>query len=102
MSLSFRRLAVAISTVAVWLTSASPGLAQQDQNPTEATPTPPTTGRLFGVLPNAATVEANTPYGRVTTKQTFSFAVDDSFDKYVFPFVGAVAYLGVGQPRRRV
>lgn len=98
MSPSFRRLVAAISTSAVWLAATSPGLAQ-DQNPTEAAPTPPTTGRLFGVLPNTATVEANTPYGPVTTRQTFSFALDDSFDKFVFPFVGAVAYLGVGQPQ---
>jgi len=59
---------------------------------------PRNTGRLFGVLPNSSTIEANTPHVDVTTKQTFRFAVEQSFDKMVYPFVGVVALLGVGQP----
>jgi hypothetical protein len=54
--------------------------------------------RLFGVLPNTSTIEPQTPYARVTTRQSFAFATDDSFDKAVYPFVGVVAFLGVGQP----
>jgi len=61
--------------------------------------TPDKAGRLFGVLPNASTIEAGFAFGPVTTAQTFRFATEDSFDKFVFPFVGAVAYLGVGQPQ---
>jgi hypothetical protein len=57
-----------------------------------------TAGRLFGVLPNSSTVEAGYSVPPVNTKQVFSFATDDSFDKAVYPFVGVVAYLGVGQP----
>jgi hypothetical protein len=55
-------------------------------------------GRLFGVLPNASTIEPQTPFARVTTGQSFVFATEDSFDKAVYPFVGVVAFLGVGQP----
>ena len=62
------------------------------------TPTPPNTGRLFGVLPNSSTIEAHTPFVDVTTRGTFGFAVEQSFDKMVYPFVGVVALLGVGQP----
>ena len=54
-------------------------------------------GRLFGVLPNASTVEAGNRVAPITTRQSFAFATQDSFDKFVFPFVGVVAYLGVGQ-----
>ena len=57
-----------------------------------------TPSRLFGVLPNTSTIEPNTPSTRVTTRQSFGFATEDSFDKAVYPFVGVVAFLGVGQP----
>jgi hypothetical protein len=53
--------------------------------------------RLFGVLPNASTIEPQTPYARVTTPQSFVFATEDSFDKAVYPFVGGV-FFGFGQP----
>jgi hypothetical protein len=54
--------------------------------------------RLFGVLPNSSTIEPQTPYGPITTRQAFGFATQESFDKAVYPFVGVVAYLGIGQP----
>jgi hypothetical protein len=55
--------------------------------------------RLFGVLPNSSTIEAGVRFGPVTTSQAFRFATEESFDKFVFPFVGVVAYFGVGQPQ---
>jgi hypothetical protein len=53
-------------------------------------------GRLFGVLPNSETVEPGAPYGPITTREMFRFAADDSFDKAVYPFIGVVAYFGIG------
>jgi len=55
------------------------------------------TGRLFGVLPNESTIEAGYNAPPITTKQAFAFAAQSTFDKAVYPFVGVVAYLGVGQ-----
>jgi len=87
-------------------TSAAPDASRTPETPStpDAPPAanigeaPRNPGRLFGVLPNSSTIEANTPYVDVTTKQTFKFAVEQSFDKMVYPFVGVVALLGVGQP----
>lgn len=55
--------------------------------------------RLFGVLPNSSTIEAGMRVGPITTGQAFGFAAESSFDKFVFPFVGVVAYFGIGQPQ---
>lgn len=60
-----------------------------------------TSSRLFGVLPNPSTIEPETPYAPITTRQSFAFATEESFDKAVYPFVGVVAFLGVGQPTER-
>jgi hypothetical protein len=56
---------------------------------------PARSSRIFGVLPNYASVAPGAPVSRVTTKQTFQLAALNSFDPYVFPFVGVVA--GVAQ-----
>jgi hypothetical protein len=75
---------------------------QAATNP-EAVPdvAPPDTGtagvRMFGVLPNYTTVEGATQYQPVSAIQKFHMAEQNSFDPYVFPFVGVVALVGAGQ-----
>jgi hypothetical protein len=88
-----------VSVVAVLLGTGlvTPAFAQEPAPSAGGEDSSTKTGRLFGVLPNTSTVEPNTPYGPVTTRQMFYFATDDSFDKAVYPFVGVVAYFGVGQ-----
>jgi hypothetical protein len=49
--------------------------------------------RLFGVLPNNGTVEGATKILPISNKEMFKIAAEDSFDPYVFPFVGATAGL---------
>jgi hypothetical protein len=46
--------------------------------------------RVFGVLPNYLTVEDATRVSAITTQATFRMAALNSFDPYVFPFVGAI------------
>jgi hypothetical protein len=53
--------------------------------------------RVFGVLPNYSTVEGHRQVPPITTRRAFTMAGLNSFDPYVFPFVGVVAALGVGQ-----
>jgi hypothetical protein len=53
--------------------------------------------RVFGVLPNYSTVEGHRQVPPITTRAAFTMAGLNSFDPYVFPFVGVVAALGVGQ-----
>jgi len=47
--------------------------------------------RIFGVLPNFTTVEDSRVVPPITTGATFRMAASNSFDPYVFPFVGVVA-----------
>jgi hypothetical protein len=56
-------------------------------------PPPRKPDRVFGVLPNYGTVEDATTVSAITTKQTFRMAALNSFDPYVFSFVGAIAAL---------
>jgi hypothetical protein len=53
--------------------------------------------RVFGVLPNYTTVEKGNAVQPITMKLAFTMAAKNSFDVYVFPFVGVVTALGVGQ-----
>jgi hypothetical protein len=53
--------------------------------------------RIFGVLPNYTTVEGAQEMQPASVKQKFRMAEQNSFDPYVFPFVGIVAGLGAGQ-----
>jgi hypothetical protein len=72
---------------------------------TDAQTTPDTTPRetgtvgdhIFGVLPNYTTVEGAKKIQPPSVKQKFRMAEQNSFDPYVFPFVGVVAGLGAGQ-----
>jgi hypothetical protein len=56
-------------------------------------PSPRKPDRVFGVLPNYGTVEDGTTVSAITTKETFRMAALNSFDPYVFPFVGVIAAL---------
>jgi hypothetical protein len=57
-------------------------------------PPPGKTGtHMFGVLPNYATVENGAAATAITTRQKFRMASLNTFDPYVYPFVGAVATL---------
>jgi hypothetical protein len=49
--------------------------------------------RIFGVLPNYATVEGATAIERVSSAQKFKMAAMNSFDPYLYPFVGVMASL---------
>ena len=64
-------------------------------------PTPGETGklgdRIFGVLPNYTTIEGAKQIQPVSAKQKFRMAELNSFDPYVFPFIGVTAGLGAGQ-----
>ena len=57
-------------------------------------------GRLFGVLPNYATVDRRTAPGEevppISNKQLFKLADLSSYDPAVFPFVGLKTALGAG------
>jgi hypothetical protein len=62
---------------------ASPSAAQTDQS----------AGRLLGVLPNYATVGPHQTARPLSAGQTFHIAALNSFDPYIYPFVGFVASL---------
>lgn len=49
--------------------------------------------RIFGVLPNYTTVERDRQPPPITTKQRFQMATFDTFDPFVYPFVGFTAGL---------
>ena len=81
------RLHLLCTLVGLILCGGSPAFAQEE--PRQAP------DRIFGVLPNFTTVEDANAVRPITTKATFRMAALNSFDPYVFPFVGAVA--GVAQ-----
>jgi len=56
-------------------------------------PPPSRPDRVFGVLPNCGTVADGTTVSAITTDKTFRIAALNSFDPYVFPFVGVIAAL---------
>jgi hypothetical protein len=49
--------------------------------------------RILGVLPNYATVNPNQPAQTIKNAQVLRIAALDSFDPYIYPFVGFVAAL---------
>ena len=74
---------------------ATPGTATDNPADTKSSKRPPSKpDRLFGVLPNYSTVENATQIPPITAKATFRMAAQNSFDPFVFPFVGVVAALG--------
>ncbi|HKV04760.1 MAG TPA: hypothetical protein VJO53_06595 [Candidatus Acidoferrales bacterium] len=53
--------------------------------------------RLFGVLPNYATVENEHEFGPLTAKAKFKLSADSMFDPVTFPFIGFEALIGQAQ-----
>ena len=53
--------------------------------------------RLFGVLPNYATVETEHQFGPLTVKDKFKLTADSMFDPITFPFIGLQALIAQGQ-----
>jgi hypothetical protein len=48
-------------------------------------------GRMFGVLPNYATVEGASTITPISSRQKFTLAKMNSLDPFLYPFVGVVA-----------
>jgi hypothetical protein len=114
----FARIALALLLAALPAVAQQPGDQQQQQPPAPQTPpsnpapdatkTGASTGaqpqgtqqnvankdRLFGVLPNYATVEEQHTYGRLSAKSKFKLSADAMFDPYTFGFIGFVSLLG--------
>ena len=53
--------------------------------------------RLFGVLPNYATVETEHQFGPLTAKDKFKLTADSLFDPVTFPFIGLEALISQAQ-----
>ena len=53
--------------------------------------------RLFGVLPNYATVENEHQFGPLTVKDKFKLTADSMFDPVTFPFIGLEALISQAQ-----
>jgi hypothetical protein len=113
------KFALAIVASIIWLWT-SPAGAQQQQPATQ--PASPSTGqsqpgntsgdntanqqqgentvnkdRLFGVLPNYATVETEHQFGPLTVKDKFKLTSDSMFDPVTFPFIGLEALISQAQ-----
>src|SRR5690242_7336266 len=93
------RLAVSLSIFtfsALAQTDPAPPPATQNAEPAPAQPSEPPGGkRVFGVLPNYRTADANAVYTPITAKQKFSIGAKDSFDYPLLLLGGVLA--GVGQ-----
>jgi hypothetical protein len=50
--------------------------------------------RIFGVMPNYATVETEDQFGPIGTKGKFKLSVESSTDPYTFAFIGFVSLIG--------
>lgn len=70
-------------------------VAAQDADPQADAPAtaPPraTTDRIFGVVPNFATVENGSAVTPLSARQKFTLASLNTFDPFVYPFVGIMA-----------
>jgi hypothetical protein len=85
---------------------AEPRPSQQDASPDTApppsdAPSSLTNSRIFGVMPNYATVENAAAIQPVAAKQKFHMAALYAFDPFVYPFVGVIAAVGRGEGEHR-
>jgi hypothetical protein len=70
------------------LLAALPALAQDNgSTPEDFHPNP----HMFGIFPNHATVEDEPDAPPVGTRQKFAMAAENTFDPWVYPFIGFVA-----------
>jgi hypothetical protein len=67
--------------------------SDSDSQPIDAPPQSEAGSRVFGVLPNYATVGAGQQSQPATRSQLVRIAALDSFDPFVYPFVGFVSFL---------
>jgi hypothetical protein len=72
----------AVFVAALILSSATRSAAQSSEQPD---------AHMFGVLPNYSTVEEGEGAGRLTPKDMFKSTALNTFDPWVFPFVGLTA-----------
>jgi hypothetical protein len=71
--------------------------AQSDQNGKKPDDSNTKPDRVFGVLPNYTSVDPSMHAPPITTAEAYRMAAANSFDPYVFPFIGIVTAMGVGQ-----
>jgi hypothetical protein len=74
-----------------------PQQQEASSDPPAPAPQPPVDSRIFGVMPNYATVEDAAWLPPVSTEGKFRMAALYAFDPYVYPFVGVVAAVGRGE-----
>jgi hypothetical protein len=70
------------------LLAALPAMAQQDGSANGGVQPDP---HMFGIFPNHATVEDEWDAPPVGTRQKFAMASENTFDPWVYPFIGFVA-----------
>jgi hypothetical protein len=101
-----RRMILALAVFAVLCGARVQAQVASDDATVSTSSTQPntqTSTHMFGVLPNYSTVEEGLLAPRLTTRQSFQMAALNSFDPFVFPFVGVVAAMNGGshQPYAR-
>jgi hypothetical protein len=79
--------------------SNSPSRASRETDPDKAVPSQtllntPNNDRLFGVLPNYATVENEHLFRPLSAKGKFKLSAESMLDPVTFPFIGFVALIG--------
>ena len=88
-----RRTRVLSSLILILACAATASAQGQPPASTDAQQPAPHDKRIFGVLPNYATVDRDEQLPPLTTKQRFRLAELNSFDPFVYPFVGVTAGL---------
>jgi hypothetical protein len=95
-----RRPRLVTFLIVIFVCAGGSASAQDAQPPSaDAQPAAPHDKRIFGVLPNYATVDKDEQLPPLTTRQRFRLAELNSFDPFVYPFVGVTA--GVADVRRQ-
>jgi hypothetical protein len=85
--------AIGLSAPAAAQTADQPGGSSSE--PTQSGLTP-ASERMFGVLPNYSTVERDAQAHVLSTHDMLRITAKNSFDPYVFPFVGVSVAIGQG------
>lgn len=81
--------ALVVATCATAAPTAAQTADPQDDAPASSQDTPD--HRIFGVMPNFTTVESGNPIPPVDAHQKFRMASLNTFDPFVYPFVGVMA-----------
>ena len=75
----------------------APPAASSDAPPPASTAPSAVNSRIFGVMPNYATVDDAAGIQPLSAEQKFHTAALFAFDPYVYPFVGVMAAVGRGE-----